>query len=1143
MKKAICLFIFVIAVTSSIWLYHERAFAYLISITLNSYCQNKLGLDCHTNRIYYSNGKWIIDQLSLRENGKEIVNANKSELFCNFFPYQWKLDVDFTLDTPILTHPFVQKKGFKWDISQGNIDVKLSWTNREDYTIQVRFHDIVAQYPSMHLKALIPKAECTFSPKKGNFNFTQSASLSIALHPQHIIHFSSLNGGVQFSENDFLKITLDGVYQQGKQEVHSFFLTGKANLLGVLELMISSPSTENTYIYLEPTKLSEGLNLKGKINEIDLFLDFDSSGNRFVDIKSWPEWLYKLNHISFSNGKFQAQKIDLNRYLSKSGVDVRGIADVDGFFNASSLVLNLKTDHLIVKNDKGSFEIPQTVTAIHYFDFSSNEQGGILHLENGIFREISSALELSGISGLAIWNRNCFTIQNAQGYCEGLFLNGEVNLLYPKGISGPWNTEVYADNITGNFSQLSDLLSKLEIPFSIPIEGNLSLRTEGAFLNITSDDMDLIIHGSLSEGSMKSDGFNIALEDIGFNFDYNHRDKSLEITDMQGALICEGEADLNEYILSGDRIVFSNFLNFEGNFDLWIGDRNRDILRLAGHTAPSAQNPNHIEILLDHTHSHFGAAYPKNSFFVIDRNLKLQKVEISFSFDLKNLLSDIQIFSRTGVVILPSYFLCQLNNVKTAAGLFDVFISYNSEMDLTYCKVDVNNLVFAEKTFEKGAFKGFYRDRKWIIENLSLDDYAISAELSRNETCFDIHFLGIRWRQCLMAGMQGKYFPNDEKFEGSINFLEIDLEHIKEWNFLGNFSSIFKPMGKLKGNGQLKLSASPKFILLNFSFQDVPVKTSVLISNDRNVLTFNHENEHAMSFVFGESASTIQTISGTMPGMKANLNRRADDQKFEGIVDIHLEDVAWLLPNTLSALRAEWDLKGQCVLNGFWDLEKGPYFEGSFEGSHCCIKNRNIEKCSSFIAFTPKTFRFSHFEAKDQGSTIRIPTGDIDPETGSFILSQVIMDNLSPNCFGINMPFHISHLELDSFKGNLLKSESWQTEGFGEWKNLSYDASQMASIQGIDPLLLIPNSGFSHFLVSKGKVYLTKLKDTYSIGKQTKFQLAKEGESFLDFDGNLQINLRIKQHNLLLKLTELFLLNIEGTCDHPKFSLQSRIDK
>ena len=103
-----------------------------------------------------------------------------------------------------------------------------------------------------------------------------------------------------------------------------------------------------------------------------------------------------------------------------------------------------------------------------------------------------------------------------------------------------------------------------------------------------------------------------------------------------------------------------------------------------------------------------------------------------------------------------------------------------------------------------------------------------------------------------------------------------------------------------------------------------------------------------------------------------------------------------------------------------------------------------------------------------------------------------------------------------------------------------WPADFLGRIIGLDSELLIPVRGKFRFELKKGRFWLSNLHDAYSEGKRSKFFLVHEGLSpSIDLDGNLHVFVTMKQY-VLFKITENFLLKIDGNLEKPSFHLQKK---
>jgi hypothetical protein len=99
--------------------------------------------------------------------------------------------------------------------------------------------------------------------------------------------------------------------------------------------------------------------------------------------------------------------------------------------------------------------------------------------------------------------------------------------------------------------------------------------------------------------------------------------------------------------------------------------------------------------------------------------------------------------------------------------------------------------------------------------------------------------------------------------------------------------------------------------------------------------------------------------------------------------------------------------------------------------------------------------------------------------------------------------------------------------------------SDILSRIGLNLNLMTPSMGTIYFDIKDKRIYLLKLDGVYSEGKHSRFYLPKESApSYIDFDGNLNIYIKIKQYNLFMKLTEALRMHITGKFDSPSVDFE-----
>lgn len=144
----------------------------------------------------------------------------------------------------------------------------------------------------------------------------------------------------------------------------------------------------------------------------------------------------------------------------------------------------------------------------------------------------------------------------------------------------------------------------------------------------------------------------------------------------------------------------------------------------------------------------------------------------------------------------------------------------------------------------------------------------------------------------------------------------------------------------------------------------------------------------------------------------------------------------------------------------------------------------------------------------------------------------------------------VKYADIREISGVLFSPETYQGKGQLHFNNLSKKnlfhilfaiPNDLISRIGLDLNLLTPVTGTIDYEIKGDKIHFTKFNDVYSEGKRSKFFLSKNsGDSYMDFSGNLDITIKMKQYNLIFKLAELFSISIRGTLQKPFYTLQKQ---
>lgn len=316
----------------------------------------------------------------------------------------------------------------------------------------------------------------------------------------------------------------------------------------------------------------------------------------------------------------------------------------------------------------------------------------------------------------------------------------------------------------------------------------------------------------------------------------------------------------------------------------------------------------------------------------------------------------------------------------------------------------------------------------------------------------------------------------------------------------------------------------------------------------------------------------IDQIEGSLPGLRIHLTRipssAAQEIRLQGKILAHLNQVDFLLPDFLYRQVKACGINGQYTLDGNWKFDKkqiaentqGIQFAGELQGEKCVFKDKLVENLKAGMHYCPAAIELSNLQISDSAGTLEVPVVRIDKKNDDYALSIPLIKvnqfrpSLLRNPQGFSgspaTPFVIKLLEVKNIEGSLLDLRKITGEGRLTFANpkrktlpntiFSVPSDAISRI-GLDMTLLTPVSGSIYYKIQEGKIVFTRFKDVYSSGKLSKFNLPNTSyQSHVDFEGNLHVQVRLKQYNLLFKLAELFTVSIQGTLQQPTYTLQKQ---
>lgn len=527
--------------------------------------------------------------------------------------------------------------------------------------------------------------------------------------------------------------------------------------------------------------------------------------------------------FGIKNGWFHAESLPLEKYLSpfifnKNQMQLSGCGDFHGDCDGQKLIVHYDARDMVVKNADFSAEIPwisQTVpyeiqvTPTFVFDFDKQTSFNSFPIYNGTYFEKNSGLLFTEVNAIVSMENDTGHLSNLTTFCNGLYFEGAIDLDWSMPGDGVFDVTVNMQQMHGKASHVRHFLSHLNkniMLLKMPLEGNVALQRGGAKLLFSFQEdgytFETKFPGRLTDGTIGGQNVDMSLQELSFNFEYDHSGNTLGFTDIQATVLIGKSHHIEEYALAGDKVSFTDYQNNAIDFDLWLGDKMRNIVRLAGTTSSQhSGNADSIVFNFDKTLSHFGNVHPAEFELALKDWSQITNFRLEFDFKLQDLLSDLQKFSRTGLFFLSRNMLKELNDITYAEGRFKSLINYDGNRSVMHYHVTGSEVGLGTHAFKKFLLSGTKKDSLWSIDQLQLDDISLACDVLKDGGVWNINFLGARIGTALMVGLEGQYRDEDSHLDAKINLLEANLSDISTWPSLKHFLGDQRLTGEVRAVG------------------------------------------------------------------------------------------------------------------------------------------------------------------------------------------------------------------------------------------------------------------------------------------------------------------------------------------------------
>lgn len=873
---------------------------------------------------------------------------------------------------------------------------------------------------------------------------------------------------------------------------------------------------------------------------------------------------------------FSSNEVPLNKYLalflySESPLEISGDAQLNG--NYKDNVVILMSDSIPLVLEGTYFKLDLKGNRFNgVFDFSEMTSSLDLSFFDGSYLEKHSGILFNQLKGLLHFQPGFLKIDNLQTYAEEIFFSGNLSVDLNNYPTGTVEIDVYNHTFGGKVSDAQKFLSRFSshnFLIHLPLDGRINCGKEGAHYHFSLSPneckIQASIQGEISEGNLRKTNQNLGLYDLSLGFNYDYQSNTLNLNNLHGTVLLGKPGYYEELYVASDGITFTDFTHNISEFDIWIGDRSRDILRFVGKTAPL--NEKDIGIYLNPKITHFGVAHPRAACLTLEDWTKIKSINFSSDFDLNEVSYDLQRLSRLNFDFVPESILNAFRELKTISG--NCSISFLFEDDVLKFSTSVNHLKLDEIFIDSFSLIGEQKDKSLSIEHCQIDDLSLSADICHEKDKLTIDFLGMQYGHLILSGCGGEYFINKNKLEISLDLMEIDLAHVNDLKMFHSFISKYNPKGKVRLQGKLQVDfftgkSIPKFSgVVDSSFQALEIQGIVFHSAEHVNCEFNSESgfhihsfetsigEPSLPVTINEVAYNTQNkellVSGSFSGSDFSFKDCHKDEDpdllcLEGVIKFDpLKSGPLFFEKSWSFYNSDVPTKDEMILTGrlYWDkkLNKWNSFIGNLTGAGL------FENLVSQIKVSTDSVDLLNLQMKNSTSKFHSDILRFIKKNGKWFCSTPFIGG---NIQAKNEAFAMKNIEIRDLEGCVENLESFTGEGQLHFINnnkmslMSLLAlTQTKENENLKKEMLAPSSGNIFFQIKDGKLILKKLKDVYSSDHSIKFYISKDVHCYINLKGEVDLQFGLHPYNMFLKLPEIASLKIKGNLKKPIFSFVS----
>jgi hypothetical protein len=390
---------------------------------------------------------------------------------------------------------------------------------------------------------------------------------------------------------------------------------------------------------------------------------------------------------------------------------------------------------------------------------------------------------------------------------------------------------------------------------------------------------------------------------------------------------------------------------------------------------------------------------------------------------------------------------------------------------------------------------------------------------------------------------------------------ENDLCFVADLDFATDFShmSVFMEEASIPLEGQIHQVRD-----LHLFWKKGECKAALRYQDQLHRISFHVDEKMEGRLILGEEETPltidweyddelkVHSVEGSFGGLEASFHAESPDTLI-GSARVDFSAFApWLPPLQEIKMGKGYELKGRLK------IEKNvPSFKGILSGKQLELFGFQFRTLLAQADLGIDHVKLSDVKISDTAGMMKIDQlvlETVEEKPWTVFAPQITLLEFRPSLLqrpgeavGPISPLVVRKLKLLDLKGLLEDGKTYTAKGELHFINsykreetvFDLPANVLSRIVGLDLELLIPVCGDLSFKLEEGYFNLLELKNAFSEANRSEFFLEMDPPPRMDLDGNLKIFVKMKQF-VLLKITESFLISIEGQIDDPQFSLKRK---